>query len=306
MPETLNFTDAASYQDAVDWIRSNVVLRNTTKGPVLQLDITFPRTQVTVFMNPSNHYILAFRGADGIYVLDDPSDTPKFLKDLSAATDKGTKITLLKGFNASHTGVRGIQTFDPNLSDYERNFRSSDFDKITQLTAYREKGNYHPLRKPLSLLVCMISESARFPMMQKDFMHMYMHTGASVLADEAVQSYSNAKELRALAFKIFPNYRSPEAIAKLQNRTNQLQTLLEDFLKLAKTTSSQTLIASILTGDKQPWEGSNTNNTDTFRGMCKELSLGTPSQVTGLISLCDNEMAFRAAKQGVALPGIDG
>ena len=305
MPQTLNFTNAASFNEAVDWVRSNVVFGKNSKGTILQLDVTFPRTQVTVFMNPKNHYILAFRGANAIYVLDDPSDSPQFIKDLQAAS-KNTTVTLLKGFAASHQGVAGLQTFAPGIGIRQRNFTSRDFGKLTALTQFNGTSSYDPLRKPLSLLVFMIAESARFPMLQKDFINMYMRNGAEVLADEVVQAYSKAKALRAFALSNFPNYRSPEAVAKVQNRAKQLEILLESFVKLSKNPDTRALTTTVLSGQIQTWEGGNTGNTDTFRGMCKELSLTTAAQVAELIGLCDNEMAVRAAKEGVALPGIDG
>lgn len=301
MAETLNFTDPASYRQAVEWVRGNVVLKNNVKGAILQLDLAFPQDSVTVFMNPQNHYILAFQGADGIYVLDDPHSA-QFGKDLEAAV-KGSKPTILKGLSGSH-GVNGIQTFMDRANVRDANFKLRHIAEVRHLSQYRAKQPYAPLRKPLSLLVCMIAESARFPMMQRDFERMYF--GSEVLADEAVQSYSTAKALRQQALKTFPEYRSPEAVTKLVNRATELEELLKRLETLRKTANRQTLITSILTGGKQILGSPSIEDTNRFCTLCKELSLTTAREVTTLISQGKNGMAVRAAKEGVALPGIDG
>lgn len=301
MAETLNFTDPASYRQAVEWVRGNVVLKNNVKGAVLQLDVAFPQDKVTVFMNPKNHYILAFQGADGIYILDDPHSI-QFQKDLEA-TLKGSKTTILKGFSGSH-GYGGIQTFAPKVSIRDRNFKLRHIAEVRHLSQYVAKGAYEPLRKPLSLLVCMVAESARFPMMQRDFERMYF--GSEVLADEAVQSFRTAQALREQALTAFPEYRSPEAVAKLVNRATELEELLKRLEALRKTASRQELITSILAGGKQIVGSPSVEDTNRFRELCKELSLTTSRQVTTLVTQCKNQMAVRGAKEGVALPGIDG
>ena len=301
MAESLNFADPASYRQAVEWVRANVVLKNNVKGAILQLDLAFPQGSVTVFMNPQNHYILAFRGADGIYILDD-AHSAQFQKDLEA-TLKGSKTTILKGFSGSH-GYGGIQTFAPEVAIRDRNFNLKHIAEVRHLSEYRAKGPYAPLRKPLSLLVCMIAESARFPMMQRDFERMYF--GSEVLADEAVQSYSTAKALRQQALRAFPEYRSPEAVTKLVNRATELEELIRRLETLRKTANRQTLITSLLSGGKQMLGSPSIEDTNRFCTICKELSLTTAREVTTLISQSRNKMAVRAAKEGVALPGIDG
>jgi hypothetical protein len=299
----LDCSGPAAYLASVDWIRSNVVLRETAKHSVLQLDVIFPKGQVTLFMDPANHYVMGFRGADKIYLLDD-ANSERFQNDLQLQV-KNAGIEILRGFSSAH-GPNGLATFGlHNGTDRWRVFTPEDLTSATLPSAYsRASGmTYEQLKKPLSLLICMISESARIPIMQRDFANMMLY-GCNVVADDAVRSYDDAKYLIALGNKIFREYPARLAVEKLQKRAEELDSFLAAIQSGAKAADRKKLISDLLSGKMPPSGPSSPERIQRFSGMCAELGLRNPDDITQLLSTCRNESAVRAAKQGVAFPSV--
>lgn len=167
--QELDLRDPAKYTASIEWIRGNVVL-GIAKEPVLQLNVSLPNGKATLFMDPANHYIMGFRGTDKIYVLED-NNSEAFKKSIESQIGN-TSVKILRGLGADH-GLRGRQTFSRENGGIKgRIFKRADLDSAATLSNYSSETrnmNYADLRAPLSLLVCMISESARIPMMERDF-----------------------------------------------------------------------------------------------------------------------------------------
>jgi hypothetical protein len=210
----------------VDGIRNDVILKPAVKGSVLKLEVKMPKGAVTLFMNASDQYLLAFQGADMIYVLQDQT-SDKFKANLVKEYGQKPEVKILEWFGAGH-GQQGLRTFYRDESGPRAAvFRKPNLDSAVCLASYSERAknvSRESLKAAMSLLVCMISESARHPMMQNDFTNMYY--GAGVLADEAVRSYDDAKYLLDLADKTFKEYPRHHAIEKLQKRAAELSDLL--------------------------------------------------------------------------------
>jgi hypothetical protein len=298
----IDLRDSARYAASIEWIRNHVVLRKA-KGDVLQLNVSLPAGAAVLYMNPVNHYIMAFRGADKIYVLED-NKSETFRKSLQEQLGK-TQIEILKGLGADH-GLGGLRTFTRRDSGVEgRVFARRDLDAVAALSSYSNESRnlgYDELRAHLSLLVCMIPESARIPMMERDFGNM-LYYGYDVWADDAIRSYDSAKFLIQLARQTFPQYPRDLAVEKLAKRAKELGELLEKIESESKFSNRSRLITQLITGKASPLP-SVAGPAARFREMCKELKIHDAATVSRMISTCGSEGAVRAAMQGVAAPDI--
>jgi hypothetical protein len=304
----LDLRDPARYTASIEWLRENVVLANHVHARVLQLDVALPDGQVALFMNPANHYLMGFRGADKIYVLDDDT-SDEFRKSLQSEFND-TEVEILKGLGADH-GDRGLKTFSRTNSALKgRVFKRKDLNCSAILSGYSSTSRnltYEKLRAPLSLLVCMISESARIPMMERDFTNM-LYYGYDVWADDAIRSFDNAKYLIDLARKLFPEYPVHLAVEKLQKRAAEMESLVTKIESVQHYANRHALIAAMLKGSV-PNDNLTASAVNRFRDMCNELKmserkLSDPAVIAEMISSCKSEGAIRAAKQGVATPDL--
>jgi hypothetical protein len=253
-------------------------------------------------MRPKDHYILAFRGADKVYLLDD--DTAEDFKKVLQPRVKPVEVEILKGLGAGH-GVTGLATF--TLKDGAVNaqvFRRQDLASLKYLACYSRDAGIHfqQLQKPLSLIVCMISESARIPMMGRDFINMYY--GCDVIADEAIRSYGDAKAMMRLAIKKFSEYPNRLAIEKLAKRADEMSTLLQRVEAAVNAKARGDLISMLVRGRLPATDASVQDKAQRFRDMCTQLKFTEPQDVQRFLSAFSNASAVRAAKQGVAYPNI--
>lgn len=297
-----NLTDPQSYAAAIDWIRENLVLGANVKDSVLEIAISLPTCAVSVFMRPKDQYILGFRGADKVYVLDD--DTAEKFKDELQRHVKPVAVEVLKGLSASH-GSTGLATFERKEGGLEpRIFRRQDLASIKCLPRYsRDSGiHFQDLKKPLSLIVCMLAESARIPMMGRDFVNMYY--GCDVIADEAIRSYDDAKQMMRFAREKFPEYPNRLAIEKLAKRADEMSELLKRIEAAAGANDRVKLVSLLLKERPSAVDPSVKHEAQRFSGMCVELKFSRPEGVLGFLSAFSNASAVRAAKQGVACPNI--
>jgi hypothetical protein len=299
---SVSLKDPRSYAKAVDWIRDNVVLKRNVKGPVLEIAVSLPDCAVSVFMRPKDHYILAFRGADKVYLLDD--DAASDFKKVLEQHVKPTEIETLKGLGAGH-GSTGLATFERREDGLRaRVFRRQDLATIKDLARYRlrSRTRFEELKKPLSLIVCMIAESARIPMMHRDFVNMYY--GCEVIADEAIRSYDDAKYMMLCAREKFPQYPNHLAIEKLAKRAEELRVLLGRIKCAVDVSDRAKLMSDLVKGRVSTDDGSVKQQVKRFRDMCSELSFTDAEAIKQFVSTFCNISAVRAAKQGVAYPNI--
>lgn len=299
----IDLRDPISYTASVDWIRQNVVLKETKQGFVLRLNVLLPSASVTLFMEPANHYIMGFQGKDKIYLLDD-SASDQFKSRLQTQI-KGAQVTILTGLSSQH-GPQGLATFRRTKNGVVGVvFKREDLERVARLSTYsrESESTYEHLRRPLSLLVCMISESARIPIMQRDFTNMYY--GHEVVADEAIRSYDDAKFLISIALRVFPLYPPNRAVEKLQKRAAELDSLLTAIQSSAGTNERLQAVSVLLKGGTLAGSDRVTQQIKRFRDMCAELRpANAPETITQIISTCKSESAVRAARQGVEGPEI--
>jgi hypothetical protein len=267
---------------------------------------------VTLFMNASDQYIMAFQGADMIYVLQD-QNSQRFKTSLEKEQGGKQAVKILGWLAAGH-GQHGLGTFQRNDSGLRAAvYRRPDLDSAACLSTYSERANnvrHESLRAALSLLVCMISESARHPMLQNDFTSMYFDM--AVVADEAIRSYDDAKYLLRLAHSIFPQYPRRLAVEKLQKRASELNDLLAALQGGVSHPDPKRLLVEIAEGRMKSANPSSSDHAKRLRHIAQELSFFDPTrpdrfdpnQITQLISTCKSESAIRAAKQGVAVPPL--
>lgn len=302
----LDLSGPAVYTESVDWVRDHVVLKDSAQtSAVIEIDVNLPeRCTVSLFMDPNNHYILGFRGADKVYLLDD-SGTAAFAERLveTKLVRSRREITVLHGLKASH---EGLGTFTRQVSGLRsRTFSEIDLRSSRCLADYSlaaKEMTFETLKAPLSLLVCMIAESARIPMMKRDFTNLFY--GHKVIADEAVRSYDDAKYLIQFAAFAFPEYPHHSGVEKLQKRAAELDGLVREIESAIGGSNRQTLLQEILMGRAPPGGAAVTGQIRRFRDMAAELGVRDPGSITQLISTCRSESAVRAAKLGVAIPAV--
>jgi hypothetical protein len=299
----LDFSGPSTYFDGVEWVRNNVVLRNAIGQPVLQLDVTIsPGVVVTLYMDPQTHYIMGFKGADRIYLMYDPLCGQ--FKDSLKTTYKDSNPEILDGLRSSH-GSDGLETLERNRHGYPGVFARSDLDTAKWLNEYQRgrKPTYDHLRLPLSLLVCMIAEAARFPMMQRDFTNMYF--GHSVAADAAIQSYADAGFLRDIAIETFPEatLMPGVAIEKLQKRIDGINLLLARIRLVRKDAPSDNkgLIEDLFRRKQTAWTGPTAAQDEELYRMFQQLKWTEARKIAEIIKAFENADAVRAVRQGVAI-----
>ena len=308
-PVELDLSDPQLYWDGVAWVRNNVVLKSSGKSEALQLNVKLPFGQrATVFMNTGNHYIMGFQGADKVYLLDDP-DSPRFKELLSQHLGSGSEIKILKGLSSRHD-YRGLGTFEMNGKG--KVFRKWDVESVRHLAEYSDGKNYAMLQTPLSLLVCMIAESARIPMMQMAFTNMFQFEH-EVIADDAIRSYDDARYLISVSRIAFPNYPRRWAVEKLGKRAAELDSLLAKLKVDTGSSNRQKLLQEILGGRFSAVPGPANEHVKRLLFMAAELKISdiaramemTESEtITQLVATCRSESAIHAAKEGVAFPAI--
>jgi hypothetical protein len=296
----IDLRDPALYEASIEWLRSNVVVKKRAADQVLQLNVALPKGSAVLYMAPSNHYLMGFRGADQICLLND-AKTVEFQKALAAEL-KSTPIEILNRFGAHH-GIGGLETVNEK-NPTGRVFSREDLDQVHKLSLYsrRTSLSFDPLRPYMSLMVCMISEAARAPMLGNDFANM-LYYGGKVWVDESVQSYQNAIEITTLARQVFPTYPRHLAVEKLQKRARELGDLIPKIESHLGLKDRKVMIGLVLAGRASP-PPVVASDVVRLRQMCGEMRLSDPEKITGLFSLRDSESAFRAAKQGIIVPAI--
>jgi len=300
---TLDLRNSFRYRESVEWLCRNVVQTDTVGRPVLQLNITLPGGVVMLYMNPRNHYIMGFRGIDAVYLLQD-DDTASF-RDALADEFKQTKIEILKWLGADH-GTGGLKTFTRESSGMEaRTFARKDLDAVSSLAGYSSTTNRisgDQVRASLSLMVYMLSEGARIPMIELDFAHRFYY-GGEIRATDLVRSYSDAKETLALALHAFPMYPRRFAVAKLQKRAIELKQLIDKIGKAPQFQNSTTLVARLAGGKIQPIPPV-AEEIRRFLSIQRDLRITDEEKMSAFIRLGQNESAVFLAEQGVVIPDI--
>ncbi len=291
----LDLSHLAGYVKANEWVRNHVVLGAKSAG-ILQLNVTVGQNRsVVLFMWQEDGYILGFRGADRIYVLEDAA-TVRFveaLKNNKFAKDDDD-VLVLKGFKATHAGLNSFPGGKPRdfiLSDLERTFI------LSQYSYGREGSEYSSLKPSLSLLVSIISEAARHNGIGWNFQKLY--AGEKVSTDEVFNHWDHAKQIIRLAREFYPPPCSEkDAIFKLARRAEEIG---EAISSLGPTSDLAELLRNILQNRFQSPESKAMDAAQRLRTIARELGIepGDAGRLTEIKSAFSHEAAVRAARTGV-------
>jgi hypothetical protein len=176
----------------------------------------------------------------------------------------------------------------------------ADLQNAAKLTDFaRTSGpvTYDDVRGALSILVCMIAESARSNLVLRDFEQLYF--GEHVQADDVVQYYDNAKRITAYA-NVFRNPILTDRIEKLEKRAAELSALwaaVQDQVQADKKEFFRLAIAGGVP-QKPP---NMANAAIRIREIARELNAGA-EDLCEILSLCSKPTALRAARYGVVAP----
>jgi hypothetical protein len=293
----LNLTSMLGLQDAAAWIRSQLRI-SPRAAAMFELIIHLPVAgggapgRAAVFMDPTNAYIVGFRGRDAIYLLDENSEAAEAKLRAAGLLQPGEKPITLRGLKTSH---RSLGTFGPRhgAGDQGRTFYLPDLCRAARLSEFSSQKDstvsLDKVRDALSILVCMTSECARNFAVERAFERLYLDW--EVKADDAMQSYDQAVRITRYA-EVFHNDVLAYRIEKLEKRATEIEELFRS-VEL-KGQDRQWLIRMVLL---HPEEGRKpTNEEQRLREIVRELQLTEAHQVTEIVSLCRNKTAVRAAK----------
>ncbi|MBN9664064.1 MAG: hypothetical protein J0H49_38040 [Acidobacteria bacterium] len=155
----LDISSAKSYISSMGVLRQAITLgREKAPGLILILRVQLLYGgRVTLYMKVSNLYIIAF-GTSPVFALADASeDVPATLRT-SGAVPKEVKIQKLAlGSDHGALGTEGSE------------FGLGDLAQCSSLALFDGSQSFNMIRKPLSLLVCLLAEGARFLEVQNTF-----------------------------------------------------------------------------------------------------------------------------------------
>ena len=300
--KNVDLSSEYGHATTVEYVRNNVILPPEGQKPdVLQLEVKLPGDKdrpdhkVTLIMNTENHYILGFKGQDKIYLLQD-ADSPEIKKTLvkEKLVPNADAVEILK-LGGEHPT---LGTLDP-----KRSFDMGDLKQASRLGEYSTKNKdmtYDDLKKPLSLLVCMISESSRVKSMEHGMRRIYH--GESVKASEAIQSWKDACGLIEMADKYFPKDYRWNGVERLEKRGTELQNLLRDIKESAGKIGDEKAFLQELLEGKYNKDRRVGLLIERVRDMARELNITNAGDVGELISATRNDIAVAAAKDGVVVP----
>lgn len=301
----LSLTGPEGHTESANWVRDNVVLKGEgEKPPIVQLNVELPLDQkVTVFMDASNHYILAFRGAQGkVFQLSDDNCEVFRKKLLDSKLVNEEELEPPLDLGADHNALGTFELRDNDSR--QRDFGIIDLMSAGALNQYspQNRNLYETIRTSLSLLVCMLSESARHRLVFDDFQGIYRHE--RVTADRCIQSYDKACLISALAEKQFKSYLRRYGVEKVVKRCTEMRELWKHIKDtLNDNGNSKRMLQQILDGSSPHKNGPAAYHVERLRHMATtELDISQAEQLTTLLAATERLPAIRSAAHGVAVP----
>ncbi|MBC8166407.1 MAG: hypothetical protein H7Y20_11115, partial [Bryobacteraceae bacterium] len=216
--QNLDLSTIEGHANSAEWIRSNVLLTEPEGEGIVQLNVTLrpdlegKEQNVSLYMDTRNAYILAFRGGEGrLYLLNktrDDQEAISFEQRLRKAGYAGKDEQIsLSNLGADHKNA---------LKTLDQRFRPEDLIYAGQINEFGDSDRMRTpeqLRRPISLLVCMLSESARMNLMEQQFRKLYFGEVAypgepgmvftyEAKPDAAIQSYDKAIRISIWADKL--------------------------------------------------------------------------------------------------------
>lgn len=233
----------------VEQIKNSAASPEASKSGFVELDVKLPRDQdkneqsVTLFMANQDQYIVGMVGGDGKpYYFRDKGKEPEGLREYLRARGRLEKdgAPLDSGLSVDHNSLGTLDGDQPGhtfgMSDLMAAGRINSFGKDARMRTAED------LKKPVSLLVCMLAEAARHQQMETEFRKVYSPAivqtlaGASVnvpntaSANAAIRVFNKAARITAWANE-WVNERTSsarvEVLMKRADSINQAVTVLE-------------------------------------------------------------------------------
>jgi hypothetical protein len=309
--QELDLSSVYGFEHATDWVRENVLL--SRKRPhMLELRVKLPagpaskgKTSATIVMDPRNAYVVGFRGRDGMYLLrDDSANLDLQLRQANLIGKDEKAVTLNIGTDHASLG-----TFRPILGRAgmrPRDFDAVDLSRVASLSTFSSKTaevTHAEVSGAISLLVCMLPESARSRMVELSFRGLYFNLRVS--ADEAMQSYDHAKRITALANKLFKDPVLAYRVERFEKRGQEISSLLEACRGALDQNrfNRKDFLSRVLRGDTAGYPKDLASRVQRLGGIAAELG-ATVDELSEMAQLCSNKDAVRAAKGGVVVPPI--
>jgi hypothetical protein len=306
----LDLSTRRAYLSALALIRQRIELGRAAENlPAVQrfrVRLLSDKT-VELFMLSANLYLIGFRGAAKVYALTDDKVDCKAEIEGSTRLDTGETVQriTLKGDHGS-------------LETFSRPFARADLEFCHSLSEY-SGGNFETIKRPFSLLVCMLAEGSRFLEVQNAFAGVGRSAGryfADVLPDkglynfepitasEVVNYWDNASRARRVANGAGFGVTEGHTLAmKLKEGVAALEKLLSDKQIVLQKTELYALVAgerrnqlpgSVCTGDIGKL-------IPALQELTRQAKLTSAAKVDEFIVALQNKIAVDYAN-GVLLP----
>ncbi|MBI1356901.1 MAG: hypothetical protein GC160_21385 [Acidobacteria bacterium] len=301
--QELDLSSLAGFRRAVEWVRGEIIRRPAVGFFELRVTVQ-PGEVLTVFLDRRDAYLVAFRGRDRVYALgDDANDYAQQMID--AGVIEAAAVQRLEGLTVSH---RSLGTLDQGGGVRGHEFWLQDLLAAARaLSGFSAaESPFGTLRRPLSLLVCLLAESARSPAMAFEFEHLYLGT-RPVKASEAIQCYDQAVRIVRLADRFFPQHiRQIDRLRKLDNRAVELRELLALLWgSLSHQSNQKSALQRIVAGQNLGAGRDFDFAAERLRSIARELGIQNDGQqLSEIAGLCGNQAAMDFAKSGVIFPDL--
>lgn len=309
---SLNLSTQQDYLSSLALIRQRITLgRDRDDLPAaLRLAVRLPYDgRVEIFMQSSNLYLIGFRGANKVYALEDEKE------DFAAAIRSSGRLEASEQLDT--IGQRGDHK---SLGTFLRPFHHGDLANCAVLALYSDGQPYTMVRRPFALLVCMLSEGARFLQVQNDFAGVgdipgrYFAGpipgggvwGSSVDANEIVNYWSNATRARTVA------EHHGMGVTEGHKKALELKTgvdALEGMLASAGALCARSALYGWIAGTPQPdlkrYESLPhiSRVLAGLQALARALQLHDARSVSEFITALQNDIAVKAAL-GLLLPAV--
>lgn len=306
--QQLDLCSLAGFTAVVEWVRSSIILHPAPGFFEIEV-ATDDSSPCSVFMNRANAYLVAFRGRDGIYALaDPPDDHARALAETGVAAAAEIRTLAL---TVSHASLR---TLDHVFTRAELQAAAGI------LNGFTAKGSmFSVLRRPLSLLVCLLAESARSPAIAFEFAHLwqartrydqgqdliYQERSLTARANEAIQCYDKAIRITRYANRLFNDVRPIDRLSRLEKRAAELRELLQSLSAALSSTGNRQLALNNIIRDPRLFSASGSESqVQRLHDMALELGVERGEELTEIVGLCGEQIAMDFARSGVVAPDL--
>lgn len=293
----LDLSSVDAHAKTAEWIRNNVVLKRPDENAVLELRVKLPQDSVTLYMDTRNGYILGFRGSGNrLFVLKDEHSAD--------FVDRLRKAGLLEKDEQWHDAKLGADHPSlKTLASIANPFTADELRRAGQINQFgsgEKMRTAEDLQRPLSLLVCLIAESARLNVMEVEFRKLYYAGHAR--ADKAIQCWDKAVRITEMANEHVHHLERWYRVEILAKRAVEMDDLIERIVDAAgEGPNRQKWIQEVIDGKFETKDKLVAENVKRLAQMARQLNVTTSNRLTEIVSACRDADAVWAAKCGVAM-----